>query len=86
MSLAERFPPLYECSKCGAAVKVTPLADGEPRKEWPCGHTDAVIWANRKVTLRGEGTLESMPPLKRGAIKLTLTVRQFLSALTGRSI
>lgn len=87
MRLADRFPPLYECSVCGAAVKVTAAADGgEPLKEWACAHTDAAIWANRKVTLRGEGVLDAMPPLKRGAIKLTLTVRQFLSALTGRSV
>ena len=87
VSLAEKFPPLYQCSVCGAAVKVTPAGDGqEPSKEWRCEHTDAPIWANRKATLRGEGVLENMPPIQRGAIRLTMTVRQALSALTGRSV
>lgn len=87
MAWADKFPPLYQCSVCGAAVKVTPAGDGkEPVKQWSCEHTDAIIWANRKVTLRGEGVLESMPPIQRGAVKLTMTVRQLLSALTGRSV
>ncbi len=81
-----KFPPLYECSVCGKPVTVTPVNDGEPVKRFACEHTDAVIWANRKVTLRGVGQLETMNPLQRGAIRLTLTVRQFLSILTGRSI
>lgn len=80
------FPPLYECSACGAAVKVTPRDGADPIIERKCGHGDAPIWANRKVTLRGKGALEAMHPLQRGAIRLTLTLRQFLSALTGRSI
>lgn len=87
MKMSSRFPPLYECSVCGASVKVTPQGEGvEPMKEWSCPHTTATIWANRKVTLRGEGALDAMSPMQRGAIKLTMTVRQFLSALTGRSI
>ena len=87
MSLADRFPPLYECSVCGKAVKVTPQGEGvEPLKQFTCEHVDAIIWANRKVTLRGVGKLDAMPPVQRGAIKFTLTVRQLLSALTGRSI
>jgi hypothetical protein len=86
VSLRDRFPPLYECSSCGAPVKVTPLADAEPLKEWACEHTTAPIWANRKVTLRGKGELEAMNPVQRGVIRIKLTLRQFLSALTGRSI
>jgi len=83
----DNFPPLYECSVCGKPVKVTPQGDGlEPLKEWKCEHTSATIWANRKVTLRGKGALEAMNPLQRGTIQLKLTVRQFLSYLTGRSI
>lgn len=79
-----RFPPLYECSVCGEPVKVTPQGEGvEPLKRFACEHTDAIIWANRKVTLRGKGELSTA---RRAQIKLTLTVRQFLSALTGRSI
>lgn len=80
------FPPLYECSVCNKAVKVTPREGQEPLIERACEHHDATIWANRKVTLRGVGSLEAMNPVRRGAIRLTLTVRQFLSALTGRSI
>jgi endogenous inhibitor of DNA gyrase (YacG/DUF329 family) len=79
------FPPLYECSECGKPVKVTPQSEGEPIIERRCDHT-GTIWANRKVTLRGIGKLEEMRPIKRGAIKLHLTIRQLLSALTGRSI
>lgn len=87
MPLAENFPPLYECSVCGNAVKVTSLGEGvEPRKEFSCQHTDATIWANRKVTLRGVGALEAMPLHKRAGVKLTLTIRQLLSIITGRSI
>lgn len=80
------FPPLYECSACGKAVKVTPRDGQEPLIERACEHGDATIWANRKVTLRGVGTLEAMNPMQRGAIRLKLTLRQFLSALTGRSV
>jgi hypothetical protein len=84
MALADRFPPLYECSACGAAVQVTPQGDGvEPLKVFSCGHDHAPIWANRKVTLRGKGELSLV---QRSSIKLTLTLRQLLSALTGRSI
>lgn len=79
--------PLYECSQCGAAVKVKPQGEGvEPVKEFSCGHTDAPIWANRKVTLRGVGALEAMSPAQRCAIRMRLTVRQLLCALTGRNI
>lgn len=82
-----QFPPLYECSVCGKAVKVIPQGEGvEPLKLFACEHTDAVIWANRKVTLRGVGALEAKHPVQRGAIRLQLTLRQFLSALTGRSV
>ncbi len=84
--LADRFPPLYECAACGAPVKVTPVDGGEPIIERRCGHAAAAIWANRKVTLRGKGALDAMNPVQRGAIRLTLTLRQFLSALTGRSV
>lgn len=79
------FPPLYECSICHEPVKVTVREGQEPLIERRCGH-DATIWANRKATLRGKGALEAMNPVQRGAVRLTLTVRQFLSALTGRSV
>jgi len=81
------FSPLYECSVCGSSVKVTPQGAGvEPIKEFSCEHTDATIWANRKVTLRGVGALEAMNPAQRCAIRIRLTVRQLLCALTGRNI
>lgn len=81
------FPPLYECSVCGKPVTVTPQGEGvEPVKVFSCEHADAIIWANRKVTLRGVGALDAMNPVQRGAIRLKMTVRQFLSALTGRSV
>ncbi len=84
--LKNRFPPLYECSVCGKPVQVMKLTEGEPGKRFSCEHTTAKIWANRKVTLRGKGTLEEMPAPRRAAIRLTMTVRQFLSNLTGRSV
>jgi hypothetical protein len=80
------FPHLYECSICGRPVKVTPVPGAEPIIKRKCEHTDATILANRKTTLRGVGALEAMNPMQRGAIKLKLTIRQLLSALTGRSI
>lgn len=80
------FPPLYECSICHEPVKVMVREGQEPLIERRCEHHDATIWANRKVTLRGKGALEAMHPVQRGAVRLKLTVRQFLSALTGRSI
>jgi len=84
MSLRDRFPPLYECSVCGAPVKVTSRGEGqEPRLDWVCPHTDATVWANRKVTLYGKGDVNVATRAQR---KITLTVRQLLSALTGRSI
>ena len=84
MRLRDRFPPLYECSVCGKAVDVTPQGEGvEPLKRFRCEHTDAVIWANRKVTLHGTGHV-NIGLRAQGGIKLTL--RQFLSALTGRSV
>lgn len=86
MSLSETFPALYECSVCGAAVKVTPMGEGrEPIKVFSCEHVTAPIWANRKVTLRGVGALNASGKLPMG-VRLRLTLRQLLSALTGRSV
>jgi hypothetical protein len=78
------FPHLYECSVCGKAVTVEPQGLGvEPIKRFSCEHTDAVIWANRKVTLYGKGEISVVT---RWARKIKLTVRQLLSAWTGRSV
>lgn len=84
MTLRDRFPPLYECSVCGAAVDVEPLGEGvEPFKRFHCEHTTATIWANRKVTLYGKGDINIATRMQR---HIKLTVRQFLSALLGRSV
>lgn len=84
MTLRDKFPPLYECSVCGEPVHVTPQGEGvEPIKRFKCTHTDAVIWANRKVTLYGKGDVNVATRAQR---TVTLTVRQLLSFLTGRSI
>jgi hypothetical protein len=84
MTLAEKFPPLYECSVCGKSVKVIPQGIGnEPEYKYKCEHRNVPIYANRKVTLRGKGSLN---PLQETTIKITLSVRQLLSMLTGRSI
>lgn len=85
MSLKTKFPPLYQCEICGESVKVTPQGEGnEPiiKRSCKCPE-DTVILAKRKVTLRGKGELSI---LKQQKIKITLTLRQFLSAISGRSI
>lgn len=80
----EDCPHLYECSVCGKPVKVTPLGEGqEPRKEFACEHTTAIIYANRKVVLRGKG---DMNLLDGAQYTIKLKVRQLLSWLSGRSV
>jgi hypothetical protein len=75
-----KFPPLYTCSVCGKAIKVIPQGEGiEPIYKYKCIHRNVAINANRKVTLRGKGELNAVHRIK-------LTLRQFLSLLTGRSI
>lgn len=86
MTLSERFPPLYTCSICGKAVKVTPQGIGnEPLYEYhkDCSHRNVAIHANRKVTLRGKGQLNMV---QETSYKIKVSVRQFLSWMTGRSI
>lgn len=79
-----RFPPLYSCSVCEATVEVIPHEAGvEPTIRRSCGHTNAVVWANRKTTLYGVGEVN---PVTAAGRKIKLTVRQLLSLLTGRSI
>lgn len=86
MNLAETFPPLYTCSVCGKGVKVIPQGVGnEPLYEYhkDCPHRGVTIHANRKVTLRGKG---QMNMLSDAQYKITVSIRQLLSWLTGRSI
>lgn len=86
MTLSERFPPLYTCSVCGKAVKVKPQGEGiEPIYEYhkDCPHRGVTIYAARKVTLRGKGQLNFA---QEAVYKTKVSVRQFLSWLTGRSI
>jgi len=87
MSLSKKFPPLYQCEMCGKAVSVTGQGVGvEPIIKRSCKcPDDTVIIARRKVTLRGDSQF-SAGIVKKTSIKIKLTVRQFLSALTGRSI
>ncbi len=95
MSLATQFPPLYACGhkltnydgtlrECGRAVRVIENGLGvEPTIERSCDHVGATVIANRKTHLYGKGEVSMLTKQSR---KLTLTVRQLLSALTGRSI
>jgi hypothetical protein len=86
MSLSEKFPPLYTCSVCGRAVKVTPQGVGnEPIYHYhkDCPHREVTIYANRKVILRGKGQLNQVQEV---AYKIKVSVRQMLSWMTGRSI
>lgn len=83
--LSEKYPPLYQCEICNKAVKVKGMGVGvEPLIKRSCDcPADTPILAKRKVTLRGKG---KMSVAKKMQIKITLTIRQLLSALTGRSI
>lgn len=87
MNLEKKFPPLYQCERCGKAVSVKSNAEGvEPTIKRKClCPEDTPILARRKVTLRGKGQA-GFSTIKKQRIKVTLTLRQFLSALTGRSI
>lgn len=85
MNLSEKFPPLYECSKCGKAVKVIPQGEGiEPVINRSCEcPADTIVYAKRKVTLRGKGQLSNFQEAK---YKTTVLARRLLSWLTERSI
>ncbi len=83
----QKFPPLYQCEICSKAVSVTSNGEGvEPTIKRKCKcPEDTAILARRKVTLRGKGQA-GFSILKQQRIKITLTLRQLLCALTGRSI
>ena len=86
MNQLGKFPPLYTCSICNRAVKVIPNGLGkEPTYEYhkDCIHRNVTIHANRKVTLIGDGELNM---LQKVTHKITISIRQALSLLTGRSI
>jgi len=85
MSLKEKFPALYECSICEATVKVIPQGEGiEPIIERSCKcPADTIVYAKRKVTLRGVGSLNQTEEV---VYKMKVSARQLLSWLTGRSI
>jgi hypothetical protein len=73
-------PPLYYCSDCLCAVKVTPREGQEPEVKRPCGEDCGhQIIAPRKVIAAGVGGLS---PLNRIKVK----AGQIGSALTGRSV
>jgi len=88
-NILEKYPPLYQCEGCGKAATVTPQGIGnEPiiKKHCKCPlNSENGIIARRKVTLRGDSQF-SAGISKKMQIKITLTLRQFLSAITGRSI
>jgi hypothetical protein len=75
-----KFPHLYTCSICESPVTVRGNGIGnEPDLIRSCSHDSAVVYANRKVTLRGKGAITV-------AQRFKLTVRQLLSMLTKRSV
>ncbi len=71
-------PPLYYCSECLLAVKVTPVEGSEPVIERPCS-CNAQIIAPRKAIAYGEGGLNLPDTLK-------VTYWQIASKLTGRCV
>ena len=86
MNLKDKFPPLYTCSVCGKGVKVKPMGIGnEPEYTFDkdCPHRGVTIYAQRKVTLRGKGQLNQVQEMQ---YKVTVSVRQLLSWITGRSV
>jgi len=73
-------PPLYYCSECLRAVKVTPQEGAEPIIECPCVECkDANIIAPRKAIVTGEGGMNWKDRTKVSYWKLA-------AALTGRCV
>jgi len=72
--------PLYYCSECLRAVKVTIVDGQEPRVERPCTDcSEAQIIAPRKAIAAGKGGMNVKDKTK-------LTYWQLASALTGRCV
>lgn len=73
-------PPLYYCSECLRAVKVTPRAGEEPLIKRPCGEDcGQQVYAPRKSILVGEGGMNVKD-------RATMTYRQIAAAITGRCV
>lgn len=73
-------PPLYYCSECLRAVKVTPIENAEALIERPCVECkDAGINAPRKAIVAGEGGLNWTDSVK-------VKYWQIAAALTGRCV
>jgi len=78
MRWLDKFPHLYNCSVCGAKVKVN--RKGEVTKT--CNHTTASVNAPRRVLLTGDGTMQGVP----FKLRLEWHIRKFLTRLTGRCV
>ena len=80
MSLAEKYPPLYQCESCNKAVKVKVVGEGvEPIIKRTCNcPDDTPVLARRKVTLRGKGELEGNF-IKQQQVKITMTCLLYTS-------
>lgn len=73
-------PPLYYCSDCLCAVKVTPRQGHEPHIQRPCGEDCGhQIIAPRKAIAAGKGGLSL-------GNKIKVAGMQIGAALTGRSV
>jgi hypothetical protein len=73
----DKYPHLYNCSECGAKVKVN--KQGEVRRT--CNHTTSIN-APRRVILTGDGTLNGVP----FSMRIEWHIRKFLTLLTGRCV
>jgi len=78
MRWLDKYPPLYNCSECGAKVKVSKT--GEVTRT--CNHTTATINAPRRTILTGDGTLNGVP----WKLRIDWHIRKLLSSLTGRCV
>lgn len=78
MDWFDKYPYLYNCSECGAKVKVN--RKGEVTRT--CKHTTATVNAPRRVLLTGDGTMQGVPY----RLRLMWYVRKFLTWATGRCV